>query len=306
MAKPARAPREDLALRPVAVLALLVGAVEDHWGFRPSSCAARLVKRRARRMIVRYDLRGPGGAASVVGKWFDNERGRVVAEALSRLRDQEFDGADVSVPAPLLYVPEARVLFMEAVDGRPLRDALLRDGAVAARAGAWLAAFHDATVDLARECGPERQRRDVASWAAKQPAIAAAARRVDRALADAPDPMRPVHYDFYHSQALIDDDGGIVVLDFDQAGMGNPAVDVAHFEALLGALALAELRDPDGLAGAAESFRAGYGARAQLPERHPGIDAFAWLKLAYVATARGEASEQEYALAQVEAALEAA
>jgi aminoglycoside phosphotransferase (APT) family kinase protein len=306
MAKPVRAPREDLALAPDAVLRLLAGVVDEHWGFRPSTCEAQLVKRRTRRMIVRYALRGPGGAVSVVGKWFDNERGGVVAQALSRLREHEFDGPDVYVPAPLLYVPEARVLFMEAVEGRPLRDALLDDEAVAGRAGAWLAAFHAASVDLERDCGPERQRRDVASWAAKQPAIAALARRVDGALAEAPDPMRPVHYDYYHSQALIDGDGRIVVLDFDQAGMGNPAVDLAHFEALLGVLARRELGDPERLAGAAEAFRAGYAARAQLPERHTAIEAFAWLKLAYVATARRETGEQEYTLRQLEAALEAA
>jgi aminoglycoside phosphotransferase (APT) family kinase protein len=254
-------------------------------------------------MVVRYELRGRGGAVSVIGKWFDNERGGVVAEALVRLREHEFDGPDLFVPAPLVYVPEARVLFMEAVDGRPLRDALLHDGAGAERAGAWLAAFHDANVDLARECGPERQRRDVASWAAKQPTIAALARRVDSALAEAPDPVRPVHYDYYHSQALLDGDGGIVVLDFDQAGMGNPAVDLAHFEALLRVLARRELGDPDGLTGAWKAFRAGYAARTVLPERHPGIEAYAWLKLAYVASARRVESEQEYTVREVDRAL---
>jgi streptomycin 6-kinase len=301
--KRARAPREDVALLPSAVLSLLAPAVEERWGFRPSTCEACVIKRRARSVVVRYDLRGRVAAASVVGKWFRDERGAVVAQVLSGLRSGEFDGPQLYVPAPLLYVSDARVLFMEAVSGRPLGDAVLRDDALAERAGAWLGVFHQARVDLAGERGPERQRRDVASWVAKQPLLATSASHVDRALMSAPDPVRPVHYDYYHSQALIDGSGGIVVVDFDQAGMGDPGFDVVHFEALLRVLAHRELGDPERVSRAIDAFRAGYAAHAELPERNPAIEAFAWLKLAYVASARRDAREQQYTLRQVEDAL---
>jgi aminoglycoside phosphotransferase (APT) family kinase protein len=304
--KPVRAPREDLALVPSAVMSLLAPAVQERLGFRPSTCELHVLKRRPRRVVVRYELRGEGSGASVVGKWFHDDRGADVADALSRLREHEFDGREVYVPMPILYARYARALFTEAVDGRLLRDALLGDEAVAGRAGAWLAAFHAANVALARDCGPERQRRDAASWAAKQPAIATLAGRVDNALRKAPDPARPVHYDYYHAQALIDGNGRIVVVDFDQAGTGDPAFDLAHFEALLAVLARRELGDPERLRGAREAFRAGYAARAAMPNRDPAVEAFTWLKLAYVATARRDAGEQEYTRRRVEDALAAA
>jgi aminoglycoside phosphotransferase (APT) family kinase protein len=57
---------------------------------------------------------------------------------------------------------------------------------------------------------------------------------------------RPVHRDFYHDQVLVSE-GGLSVLDWDDAAMSEPAVDVANFLAHLRLLALQGLGTPDAL-----------------------------------------------------------
>jgi aminoglycoside phosphotransferase (APT) family kinase protein len=104
---------------------------------------------------------------------------------------------------------------------------------------------------------------------------------------------------------LMPPDGPTVVVDLDEAGRGDPAFDVAHFEAHLELLALQWSGDPEAFAAACAAFRAGYGS--DIPEPAPALYAFAWFKLAHQLLARNApASESSYALAAVERSLSAA
>jgi Ser/Thr protein kinase RdoA (MazF antagonist) len=203
------------------------------------------------------------------------------------------------------YFPELRALFVEAVDGALLREILRIDQGAAALAGGWLAAFHRSPLQSPRSCGHEKQVRAVHRWTRPGDALATSAERLATALDALEDPELPVHYDYYHSQVLMPPDGPTVVLDLDEAGRGDPAFDVAHFEAHLELLALQWSGDPEAFAPARAAFRAGYGS--DIPEPPPALRAFAWFKLGHQLLARNApGGESSYAVAAVERSLSAA
>jgi aminoglycoside phosphotransferase (APT) family kinase protein len=273
-----RSPRVDLALNGGAVLALL----GNRFGRGALVRDVRLLKRTPRRLVVRYEFRtGSHGPTSVIGKWFSTDRGAIVADALSALRTLGFAGPEFAVPAPLAYLPDVRALFVEEVEGPLLRELLRGEQPAAARAGAWLAAFHSSRFSSSRQCGPSKQARAVVRWSTEEQQLEEVARDLPSILANLPDPGRPVHYDYYHSQLVVPIGGPTTVFDLDEAGLGDPAFDVAHFEAHLELLALQWLGDPGAFAGAGAAFRAGYEQIAPLPEPRPVLSAFAWFKLAH-------------------------
>ena len=298
--------REDLALDGAAVLRLLAGPLEAWPGVRVRSCGPRLLKRTSKRLVVRYELGGGGGRElGVVGKWYTTDDGALVSRSLSLLREC-FADRDVSVPAVVAYLPEVRALFMEAVNGDILRDTLRHDQSTATRAGAWLAAFHRSSISNAHECGPAKMGRAVERWTRETPALAGLTAELAAALAALPDPALPVHFDYHHSQLLLVPGGPIVGLDLDEAGIGDPAFDVTHFEAHLTLLALQWFGDPDRFAPARDAFRSGYSAVAPLPEHQPALTAFAWLKLArQLLRNAAQPRERDYALAAVRRSLSA-
>jgi aminoglycoside phosphotransferase (APT) family kinase protein len=286
-----RPPRSDLALDPAALGRLL--------GTDAPPREIRLLKETDRRLVVRYELED---GRAVVGKWFSTDRGAIVADALSQLGT-----LGLGVPALVAYVADARALFVEAVDAPLLREALRERPEAARAAGAWLAAFHRSGFTSPRPCGPEKQRRAVERWSEDDDRLRPLGSRLARALARLPDPRRPVHYDYYHSQLLVPADGPTVALDLDEAGVGDPAFDVAHFLAHLELLALQWYGDPGAFGPAAEAFLDAYAAVASPPRPQPALEAFAWFKLAYQAHRRAAASaERTYAVARCEEMLSTA
>lgn len=299
----------DLALDPAAVLPLVAGPFERWAGFAPSSCRAQVLKRIERRLVVRYDLAGSSGSASIVGKWYSTDRGAGVADALSHLQGGS-SGGDHPVPALVAYVPVARALFVEAVDGTLLREALRTDQAAAGRAGAWLAAFHRSGLSSSRGCGPQKQRRAVSRWSEEQPQLREVAPELVDALGSLPDPRGPVHYDYYHSQILLARDR-TVTFDLDEAGMGDPAFDLVHFEAHLELLALQWFSDADALREAARAFREAYRRQGGPASDRSSIEgplrAFSWLKLAWQALRRNAPrAEVDHAMEAVRGSLSTA
>jgi len=301
-----RNPLADLALDADAVLPLVAALVRTRVGFEPGACEPTALKRTERRIVVRYRLSGDSRTVDVVGKWYGTDRGAIVEETLEGLRDRGFSGRRFGVPEPLGYLPDLRVLFTEAISGPILRETLRDDPSSTARAGAWLATFHRSGMSIPRDCGSGKQRAAVARWAREIPELVGVAPVLDAALAEAPDPGLAVHYDYYHSQIILDGPR-TVVLDLDEAGMGDPAFDLAHFDAHIRLLALQWLARPDGLDEALGHFRSGYASVAPQPPRHPALDAFAWYKLAYQARRRGAPrGEQDYTLEAVRGSLSAA
>lgn len=287
-------PRVDLALDPQAVLGLLKNVVQAE------TCTPRVLKRRPQRLVVLYEFDDGESRTRVVGKWFSTDRGAVVADELASLHESGFVGPELAVPALVAYVAEVRALFVEAIEGPLLRELLRTRPSASARAGAWLAAFHASTLVIPRSCGPAKQVHAVARWTAEEPQLSELGTELQAALLSLPDPGRPVHYDYYHSQVAIPARGPTTVFDLDEAGMGNPFFDVAHFDAHLDLLALQWFGDPAAFSAARKTFHSAYEHTAPLPSRRPALQAFAWFKLAYQGLQR-KADEQEraYSISEV-------
>jgi aminoglycoside phosphotransferase (APT) family kinase protein len=274
--------RDDLAVRPDAVAALL-SEKADRWDGDVRVREARLLIRRRRRLVVRYALEHGRRRTAVIGKWYSSGRGKREADALARLRALGFGGPPFAVPRPLAYVPEVNALFLEEVAGRRLRDAVSEDETLTGRAGAWLATFHGSGFANERARDPETQRASITRWTEEVPRLRSVARELDRALASVPTVVEAVHYDYSPTNVLLQENGATFAVDFDEVGMGDPAFDVAHMDAHLGLLSFRRFGTPGRLAAARDAFVCGYARIAPVPERRPALVAFAWFKLAYVA-----------------------
>ncbi len=229
------------------------------------------------------------------GKTFASRRGARVLAAHRAVAEAAALGTDVRVPRPIAYLPDLDLCLLDAVPGRPVADALAAgDTALAERIADALGALHASGVALPRRHGLADELRPLAGrvegLAATHPDLGAVARRCLAAVlrgagagvgggadggrgADAAAPdgdagwrWRPVHRDFYHDQVLVDGAGGLAVLDFDDAALSEPAVDVANFGAHL--RLLAEQRPAD--RAAIERCRVAFAARCTA--RDAGLD----------------------------------
>jgi Ser/Thr protein kinase RdoA (MazF antagonist) len=265
----------------------------------------RLLKRKDRRLVVRYEIAGSEEATSVVGKWFSDDRGAIVADALTSLTDKmSLRDGRLRVPALIGYMPIHNVVFMETIEGPRLDEALRNDQSLATGAGAWLATFHRSGFKSPRDCGPRRQLTSLRRWTRHVPSIENLAKPLEDRLPYLSDPRIPVHYDFRYSQVFAGQGDSTVVVDFDQAGMGDPAYDLVRFQAQLNLLGIRRLRDPRAFAPACDAFRAGYESIAPLPKVPATLEAFAWLKLAYKRLLHNRRlDEADYALEQARAHL---
>ena len=194
----------------------------------------------------------------------------------------------------LLGLRERRAaLAFEWAGGESLEEAITRAEAVAAveRAGAALAELHAQDADALPRRAPDAEAKALAGIARGLMRLAprggarasALARELARSLSLPCESARPVHGDFYAGQVLTEG-GDVIVLDLDEASLGDPLSDVGNFVAHLergrlrgplGARRVEELR---------EAFLEGYGrssGRPVAPEALAVRTAAALLKLAH-------------------------
>jgi streptomycin 6-kinase len=227
---------------------------------------------------VRDERTGVRGERLVVAQANGDDSGAEVVRVLQHLQDRAGSGA-LRSPRPLGYNAENRVLLIEWVDGTELGD-LLQDpqaDEICAVSGLALHELHSLPPPpppTVRSAEPVRERVlrvlfDLARTGGGE--LASRAKelegRLPHALGDAgPAGPRLIHGDFYFHQIVVGPDGSHVI-DWDEAALGDPRVDVANF------LAHLHLRE---IQGALDSRRAtrlraafvdGYGdARTSAPE----------------------------------------
>ena len=226
-----------------------------------------------RRCILRYDVEVGASANArrerLYGKTFASARGPQVYETISSITANRACGAQVRVPEPVAYLPDLKLLLQREAPGQPVVHALLQgDDRPAQHIAASLSALHTSGLELRRRHDSTKELRTLAErverLAATCPDLAPLARRCLTAVHDAePGTMRwrwrPVHRDFYHDQLLWDGQR-LAVLDFDDAAMSEPAVDVANFTAHLTLLSAQQPEAAPCLAVVADAFAACYRA----------------------------------------------
>ncbi|MDQ3413233.1 MAG: aminoglycoside phosphotransferase family protein, partial [Chloroflexota bacterium] len=224
-----------------------------------------------RRAILRYEVEtGDQESAQrerLYAKTFASERGPRAfrtATAVAHAR-----GLEIRVPEPVAYVPHLKLMLQREVAGQPVASPLLHgDERLAVRIATALHALHGSGVslerdhDLARELDPLRGR--VERLSTVDHTLGASARRCLGLVELGRHRTwrwrrRPIHRDFYHDQVLIDGDH-LGVLDFDDAAISEPAIDVANFAAHLRLLAIQQGDDPEALTAVAVAFRRCYHA----------------------------------------------
>ncbi len=250
-------------------------------GARPLAEAA------GRRRVVRYEVEGldPDRVVPLIGKVHtDRHRSSIAHQNLRLLSDEVFAATPrLAVPAPVCHLPALRMTLYREVVGTPLDR--LPPGAGAAAAGlaaGWLAALHGSDTVLARRLDLAHEVVNVQVWAAQvgdsapdaRAAAYALADRLAAAAADLPAAREvPVHKDLHPGHVIAVGNatdeggrhagfGGVVVIDLDEARMGDPALDVAHVTTYLDCSAW------PGAPAAREAFLAAYGP---LPGPRPDV-----------------------------------
>jgi aminoglycoside phosphotransferase (APT) family kinase protein len=250
--------------------------------------AEQLATARGRRAVVRYDVRGldGGGLLHVVGKTFaEPRRAQLLHEHLRLLAEGPFARGDLRVPAPVAFLPRQRMVVYRHCEGTPLDElsgeADVQDGV--RRAARWLARLHRSDVSLPRSLSLRQEVHSTVSWAAliarRYPALRNQASVLGErwaAGARPPDGETPVplHKDFHPGHVLIGRHA--IVLDLDEARLGDPAFDLAHF---CGYLELVEgWPHDDARAAFLEEYRRGTGWVDS--GTFAAFSAYTWLKIA--------------------------
>lgn len=244
-----------------------------------------------RRRVIRYDVDGldTGRTVPLVGKVFvELGRARLMHEHLHLLSTGPFSDGPLRVPTPVALVPSRHMVLYRSVDGIPLDRVHDPEPAVlGARAAAqWLARFHGSSVRLSRRLSLAHEQQSCRRWAAlvggALPEAAGPARNLAARWATAlpmPDDdltTSPIHKDFHAGHVMVGPGPVVHVLDLDEARLGDPAFDVAHFCTYLEAVC-------PGRAGLLQTaFLTEYAAAAGPPDpgRHAAYCAYTWLKIA--------------------------
>lgn len=203
------------------------------------------------RATLRYSRQSEGATEHLYAKTFADERGAAIHRRFVHFWAlAQRDGAAPRVAEPLDYDHDTRTLWQRQAQGRPLRSRLAEGSdsmrsetdrsALAAQLAGALARVHEAPLALSQDAAP----RDPAHWLTEvrrrsrkigraAPELADRAARLAAAIEAAADRLAPqttlIHGDFHSDQVWVDDDGHVVLFDFDEFAAGDPMEDLAAF-----------------------------------------------------------------------------
>ena len=244
-------------LAPESALRLLRDACADSsWRVREVLEAEIVKERPGRRRTLRYRVLAghDGGAAREVTWYAKHYRGSRGERVFWLLRSLEALAPEALAPEPIGYSPKLKLLVMGALQGSSLSEALGRSGNTDSnvqRASRALALVHKTEVPGraeylrahgAREeigvLGEARRRASESplpkQWTGRFMDLCAV---VEDELARDWDPARSqalLHRDFHPGQVILRRDGvGVGVLDWDDAALGEPELDLGNLEAHL-------------------------------------------------------------------------
>jgi aminoglycoside phosphotransferase (APT) family kinase protein len=225
---------------------------------------------RARR-TVRCRVEGLDEAAvtPLIGKVHETRHHAFVTHENLRLLGQEVFGAtQAGVPRIFCRLAPHNLVLYREVEGPALAVLEGQEAVRAAEsAGRWLSTLHGSSVVLTRRVDLDHELATVDEWATEVstaaplsgPAVLALRDLLAQTAARLPSIHEvPVHKDLHSGHVLVPNGarGGVVVIDLDEARMGDPAIDVAHFSAYL------EVSHGRRAGPIREAFLAGYGPLA--------------------------------------------
>lgn len=260
----------------------------------------RLAGRRSAYDIV-LTIQPDGGARPerrrLRGKVFLREEGARAFQVLKDLWARGFSTGICRVPKPLGYDPDSRLLLLEWVEGRLLRDIVLEDrrGAAVERAAAWLTALHRSGTTRGRAYTFERHLHTLRAWSETLGEHCPGARPVlselrswieTRGKAVSGWTSGPTHRDFSPDHLLVSA-RVLTGLDFDEFCQYDRLLDVAHFAVHVRCLSFELPHAAARLSELATRFCAAY--RAMAPgyssERFALYTVLSYIKLAHITAA---------------------
>ena len=280
------------ALDPVAMMPVLADAA----GAAPIACSAQVLAHKpGQRCAIAYELVESDGHLELVGKLYRRPRlARRVFAWAQELSDRTAQHPGARLPEPLAYVPELGLTLHRRVGGDDLRHALAAGAASEplARSAEWLARLHrSGTLEELRAKPLEHELAKLERWCVKvrsvlppsgRTRLARARRRlVVRARRLGPRPFATIHRDLYYAHVLWDG-RDTWLIDLDQLGLGDPALDVGHFLAHLDTLALRTAGSPGAYRDDGKAFVDAYASSGGLDVEAalPLYRAYTFLKLA--------------------------
>lgn len=240
-----------------------------------------------RRCVLRYTMESRGGRRRYFAKVFRDDRGEPMFATLSCLKAKlTSSGMPWEIPAPVAYIPEARMLVLEALEGGVAMSALLKDArgnpsakttllAGVAAVAEGLVPFQRTVVEGLPCVTPAQSLR----WLGRKakglchvaPDIADSIeaqllRLEEKARRLPPEPMVLAHGAFRHAQMLVCGDK-VGVVDLDGLRLSGASADAGEFLANLDKIAVRRSRLRPVVGEMVEAFIAGLGGHPYLDRR---------------------------------------
>ena len=254
--------------------------------FPGKRCSAEL------ELLVGPTRGAPAERRRVLGKFYSDDHGAGVYDALSELRRTGFDVGRFVVPRPLGYDVAHRLLLLEWTQGESLRARLAAAPPTredVTDAAAWLLRLHTCGVTSGRQYTRTRHIETLTGWMQQ---LTARFPEGEQLLADVLAGIRergqahsdwqpgPTHRDFSPEHLVVSGDR-VVGLDLDEFCQYDPLFDVAHFTAHLRFLGLTRFGTLQHFDPLIDDFIAAYraGSVGDSAERRRLYEAIAFVKL---------------------------
>jgi len=228
----------------------LAKAAPEKFGLRfpPAAITADMVKYLpSRRCVYIYQISSNDGSApvTVYAKAYRSDENDSVYTVMKQIWESAArQNGDLIIPQPYSYDAEAKILWQEALSGRPLAkvaETIPNFPEVGQAIGQRLAAFHGLRLDLPKEMTLEFQikemQRSVAVFNEIFSQYAERCKTVLARLLNTADrleavPETPVHASFKLSHIFLTSKG-VAFIDFDGVNLGDPGQDLGRFIAHL-------------------------------------------------------------------------
>lgn len=245
----------------------LYPVLSPHWGLLFDVEVKELKRHPGKRSTVEIAVQTTTGKHTLIGKFYSKDRSDVY-RTMQQISESGFGPAEkFSIPQPLAFIPEQRLLLQQRVEGHLATEFFLsadenKQISAAESCGRWLARFHarGPVLGLRSTVGIDWVRRITKRLAPLPEALSYKARLLLQLLervAAVNGKLCACHGSFSHPQIILSE-GRTVVFDWDKYCISEPSSDVANFIIGLKQLALSSFGSLTALDGPIDAFLRSY------------------------------------------------